>query len=156
MTVARATRREPVDDDTARHTLAELALRLDEILDEIRALRYAVEHPTPRSTLSREDRALLTRLLPAIGGAVGSELFNSAEICGEYDAAALRLVCAGLSARQVGRLLRRAAGTPIAGYLVERVGLEAGAVLWRVVRVPEFLSGQNSRVPCGESDDSRD
>jgi hypothetical protein len=97
-------------------------------------------------TVSRDDRARLETLLPAMGGVFGSELVNSAEIC-ESDAAALRLVCAGLSARALGRLLRRAAGTPIAGYMVERVGLEAGAVLWRVVQVPEFSGNKKVSVP---------
>ncbi len=62
---------------------------------------------------------------------MGSEPFHAAELI-EHDAAALRLVCAGLSARRLGRLLRRAADIPIAGHVVKRRGVEAGAVLWRI------------------------
>ena len=43
--------------------------------------------------LSRADRALLARLLPAIGGAFGSELFLVRELF-ESDAAAVRWCCA--------------------------------------------------------------
>jgi hypothetical protein len=113
------------------------AVSLRDILDELRLIRQAIERPRPESSLSRTDRETLTRLLPAIGGAVGSELFSSAEIC-EHDAAGLRLVCAGLTVKQLGRLLARAADQPISGYMVLRESKEAGAVLWRVVQVPEF------------------
>jgi len=117
---------------------------------ELRAIRLLLEQwshrPVMPSSLSRGDRAVLARLLPAIGGVLGSELFASADIC-ESDAPALRLVRAGLTARQLGRLLRRAVGTPIAGYLVERVGAEAGVALWRVVAVAEFSGNEKVSVP---------
>jgi hypothetical protein len=104
----------------------------------------------PATGLSRADRALLGRLLPVLGGVFGSELFNSADLC-EHQAAALTLVLHGLNAKQVGRLLRRAVGTPIGGYLVERVGVEAGAVLWHVVRVPGFSGNEKVSVPHATS-----
>jgi hypothetical protein len=43
-----------------------------------------------------------------------------------------------LNVKQLGRLLARAVDIPVSGYMVQRVGSEAGAVLWRVVEVPEF------------------
>jgi hypothetical protein len=112
-----------------------------------RIIELLERRDTTRATpLSRADRAHLARLLPAIGAVLGSELFNSAEIC-EHEAPSLRLVCAGLSAKQFGRLLRRAADVAIDGYMVERQGIEAGAVLWRVVQVPEFSRNEKVSIP---------
>ena len=122
---------------------------LDEVLAELRAIRVLLEQrqqPPSPPTLSREDRGRLSRLLPAVGATLGSELFTSSDLV-EHESAALRVVCVDLTAKQLGRLLRRAAGTPIGGYLVERQGVEAGAVLWRVVAVPEFPQNGKVSVP---------
>jgi hypothetical protein len=88
------------------------------------------------SSLSRADLALLGRLLPAIGGALGSEAFLARDLF-EHESAALRLVRRGLNAKRIGRLLHRAEGHAIDGYLIERAGVELGAILWRVVQAPE-------------------
>src|SRR4029453_7761427 len=50
-----------------------------------------------------------------------------------------------LNAHQVGRLLRRATGRPIAGLLVERGGTESQRAQWRVVATesPSFSSVVN-------------
>jgi hypothetical protein len=146
--------RAPVTIDFRSEINSPVEALLHEIRDEIRGLRAdlgkAITDRLSVSSLSRADRGRLATLLPAIGGVFGSEEFHSADIC-EHDAAALRLVCAGLTARQLGRLLRRAAGTPIGGYLVERHGVEAGAVRWRVVHVPEFLGNDKVSVPHATS-----
>jgi hypothetical protein len=115
-----------------------------ELLAEVRQLRGDLARLQGRSTLSRADRRILSKLLPALAGALGSELFLSCEL---LEHAAVGLVCKGMSARQLGRLLRRSTGVPVDGYLVERVDEEAGAVVWRVVAVADFLGGQNSGVP---------
>jgi hypothetical protein len=123
---------------TTPETVVEGLLR--ELVAEVRGLRSDLtRRPVP--SLSREDRARLSRLLPAIGATLGSELFNSAELH-EHGSPALRLVRAGLNAKQLGRLLRRAANTPIDGYMVLHEGTEAGAALWRVVQVPDFPGHQ--------------
>jgi hypothetical protein len=115
-----------------REAAIDLAPELLEVLREINAkLDRLLAARAPAAPLSRDDRAFLARLLPAAAGVLGSEPFHAAELC-EHDAAALRLVCAGLSARRLGRLLRRAADIPIAGYVVKRRGVEAGAVLWQI------------------------
>ena len=69
-----------------------------------------------------------------IGASLGSELFLTRDVL-EHDDPALRLVLRDLSARQLGRLLQRADGGVVGGYLVRREGLEACAVLWRVLAV---------------------
>jgi hypothetical protein len=84
----------------------------------------------PPSSLSRDDRKLLMRLLPAIGGALGSEVFTSRDLACH---AAPRLVLRGRSAKSIGKLLARADGRPIEGWIVERVGSEINVALWRVV-----------------------
>jgi hypothetical protein len=126
-----------------------------ELLDEIRALRAELARQQGQSTLTRADRAVLAKLLPAIGGVFGSEPFLSSEVC-EHDEPGLRLVCTGISIRSLGRLLRRAAGVAVDGYMITRVAVEAGAVLWSVRRLPEFSEGQNSFVPPGASPRSAD
>jgi hypothetical protein len=92
--------------------------------------------------------------LPAIGGAFGSELFATRELF-TSEAAAVRLVVRGLNARQAGRLLRRATGQAIDGYMVQRESIEAGAVLWCVVKVPEFPGVQNPFKPLATPDTRR-
>jgi hypothetical protein len=97
-----------------------------------------------RSVLTRADLGLLGRLLPAIAGALGSEPFLARDL---FESAAVRLVVSGLNTRQVGRLLRRAEGHAIDGYLIERVTVELGAILWRVVQAPTFLGNEKVSVP---------
>ena len=122
-----------------------------ELLAEMRALRLAVERQQQgQRSVRRADRAVLERLLPVIAAVHGSEEFLSADLV-EADAPGLRLVCAGISARSMGRLLRRTAGNPVGGYMVERLGLVAGVAIWRVVAVPEFPGGQKSFVPHDRS-----
>jgi hypothetical protein len=116
------------------------------VLVELRAIRQLLERDRRPSPLTRRDRDRLALLLPAIGGVFGSELFLTRDVF-ESEAAALQLVRRGLNAKQVGRLLRRAADTPIDSYMVTRQGTEAGAVLWRLVQVPEFPAMENLSVP---------
>jgi hypothetical protein len=99
------------------------------------------------STLSRTDHARLSRLLPAIAGAFGSERFTARDCLDQDAPPAIRIVMRGLNARRLGRLLQRGEGQVIAGYVVERTGLELGVVLWRVLQVPEFRPERNSEVP---------
>lgn len=134
---------------TREHTQpATIEALLLELIAEVRGLREDLRQQRRPSSLSRADRAVLARLLPAISrGAFGSELFLTADVFAS-DNAALRVARRGLNARQLGRLLRRAVGTPIDGLVVERVASEAGAVVWRI---SEFLGNQNLFVPHASS-----
>jgi hypothetical protein len=113
-------------------TEADSVALLRELVAEVRALRRAIERQTPARSLTRGDRVHLAAILPAVAGVQGSELFTARELL-EDDAPALRLVLAGLSAKQIGRLLHRAEGRAFDGYTVQRDGSEAGASLWRVL-----------------------
>jgi hypothetical protein len=108
------------------------------------SLRKEIPPRAEEYSLSRADLALLGRLLPAIGGALGSEPFLARDL---FASAAVRLVLSGLNTRQIGRLLRRAEGHTIDGYLIERVTVELGAILWRVVQVPKFPGNEKVSVP---------
>lgn len=132
--------------DTAVELLRELVAEVKGLRADLMERNQDTRPGILNSALSRADRALLARLLPTIGGAFGSELFLTRELF-ESESAALRLVLRGLNAKQVGRLLRRAEGQTIDGYLIQREGLELRAVLWRVVQVPVFLEAQNLTVP---------
>jgi hypothetical protein len=114
----------------------DLAALLRELIDEVRGLR-ADQAQARRPSLSRVDRVALDRLLPAIAGVLGSEWFLASEAV-KHPAPALRLVLQGISAKKLGRLLKRAAGQPIGGYLVTSGGTEAGVILWQVVQVANF------------------
>jgi hypothetical protein len=103
-------------------------------LAELRARMDAVEHRLSSSTLRREDRAALERILPAIAGALGSEYFLASEAV-TSDNPALVLVLGAMDARRLGNLRRRGADLPIDGYIVHAQGMEAGAVLWQVLRL---------------------
>jgi hypothetical protein len=110
---------------------------LSAFVAELAALRAridAVEHRLSPSTLRREDRAALERILPAIAGALGSDLFLAIEAV-TSDNPALVLVLGAMDARRLGKLLRRGADLPIDGYIVHAQGMEAGAVLWEVLRL---------------------
>jgi hypothetical protein len=100
---------------------------------ELRAVHLLLLDRGP-SRLSRADRDRLARILPVVAGAVGSAPFLARELL-EHPSAGLGLVLAGSSSRSLGRLLRRAEGQPVAGYVVEQVGIEAGAKLWSVSKV---------------------
>ena len=106
---------------------------LRELVDLQRQILAALEQrQRPVASLTRADRAVLARLLPAIAGDRGSEPFDFTS----RDLRAtpgLRVVLRGLSVKQIGRLLSRAEGVPIDGYIVERCGVEINVTLWRVL-----------------------
>jgi hypothetical protein len=111
-------------------------LLLRELVAEVRGLRADMRErrQDDRSVnLSRKDRAVLAKLLPAAGGVFGSEPFLTRDLF-ESDAAAVKLVTRGLNVRQVGRLFRRGEGHAIDGYAIQRDGEELNAILWRILK----------------------
>jgi hypothetical protein len=100
---------------------------LAQILDELRAIRdeLRLKKCNPR------DVELLGRLLPAIGGYLGSEPFRVWEALIDPAIEAL----AGSAAR-LGGLLQRAAADDLVidGLQVERLGRIHNATQWRVTR----------------------
>lgn len=103
------------------------SLKIDKILQELSELRAIL---TPKRC-SEADVAVLSRLLPAIGGKFGSAAVRTAEILRDP---ALRVICGSPGA--TGSLLSRAADDEavIVGYQVIRAKKEGNAVLWSVVR----------------------
>lgn len=84
------------------------------------------------SSLSREDRVLLARLLPAIGGAYGPERFSSRDLV-EDTRPAVHFVVRGLSVKQISKLFARADGMPIDGLMVQKQGVEFHVMAWQIV-----------------------
>jgi len=109
-------------------------ITLDDVYAEVCAIRRLLELRGPASRLSRADRDRLDAILPVIAAVVGSEAFLIRELL-QADASGLALVLAGCSPKSLGRVLRRAEGVPVNGLLVERVGTEDNAAIWRVVKV---------------------
>ncbi len=113
---------------------------LDDVFAEVVRVRQLVEAGRVESRLSRADQARLAAILPVAAGAVGSAPFLVRELL-RLESAGLRLVLAGVSGKALGRLLRRGEGQPVAGLVVEQVGVEAGSTLWKVSKVLSGVSG---------------
>jgi len=121
---------------------------LRDILTELRGLRAdLMQRRTPAPTLNRTDRARLAALFPAIAGVYGSEPFTCRDLVDDEAGPALRLVVAGLDARQLGSLFARAVGVVVDGYVLERAGSELHTRLWRVFRSRELMSDRGSLRP---------
>jgi hypothetical protein len=104
------------------------------LLDSLTSRVEAIEQRLNASPLRRADREALSRILPVLGATFGANMFLAAE-CITHDAAALRLVLAGLGTRSLGKLFGRANGHPVGGYVVRFEGAkEEGAKLWAVYR----------------------
>ena len=106
----------------------------DDLLAELRVIRQLLDDRGPALRLSRADRDRLGALLPVVAAVVGPDGFLVRELL-QLESPGLALVLAGCSSRSLGRLLRRGEGVPVGGYVVERLGQESGAVLWRVLKV---------------------
>jgi hypothetical protein len=120
--------------DAALDLLSELVALHRQDIELQRQILAALEHPQRAvSAMSRGDRAILARLLPAAGGVFGSEPFLTRDLF-ESDSAALTLVLRGLNVRQVGRLFRRGEGLAIDAYMIQRDGVELHAILWRILK----------------------
>ena len=78
------------------------------------------------------DRAVLARLLPAVGGVYGAETFTARDLT-EDDRPAVRLVVRGQSVKRLAKLLARADGLAIDGLTLQRMGLEYQVTTWRIV-----------------------
>lgn len=114
-------------------TAGDLRELLFEVIARLERLEHAIGGRRREKTpLSGADQRRLELGLPAIGGQFGSELFFACDLL-EEGGAGLRLVFGDLSVKAIGRLLLRAEGLSIGGYVVERDGMAAGVVQWRVV-----------------------
>jgi hypothetical protein len=120
---------------SARATLPDpIEALLRQLVEGQRRIIALLERQRPPSHLTRADRDRLATILPVIGATLGSEPILTRDVL-EDDAPALRLVLKGISARSLGRLLQRAEGAVIGGHTVQRAGVDAGAVVWRVLAV---------------------
>lgn len=116
-----------------RRVLAELA--------DVRARLTMLE--ATRSTLSPDDRDTLARILPAVAGALGSELWTVRQLR-TSEHAGVRVVLEGIGSRRLGKLFARCAGMPIGGYVVERIAVESNAVVWQVRAILGVRNSGNS------------
>ena len=55
-----------------------------------------------------------------------------------------------LTARRLGKLLRKAAGAELDGFRVERIGEECGAAIWQIVGVSGCLATTDSKKGAGD------
>lgn len=95
--------------------------------------------------MSPRDRESLERVLPAIGGTLGSAWFKSAEAAATP---AVQVVLRGASSTRLGQLLALAVGQPIAGFVVERSDGAGHARLWRLLEVaPQRPSSHRRAAP---------
>ena len=99
------------------------------LLQQILAALEPHRRPSP---VTRTDRAVLARLLPAVVGVYGGETFSARDLC-EDDRPAVRLVVRGQSVKRLAKLLARADGLAIDGLTLQRMGLEYQVTTWRIV-----------------------
>jgi hypothetical protein len=105
------------------------------VLAELRAIRAAIElRDRPVTQLTRADRAVLARLLPAVSGVYGPESFTARDLA-EDDRPALRLVVGKRSVKQIAKLLSKAADTPVDSLMLQPQGLEFRVQTYRIVAV---------------------
>ena len=102
-----------------------------EIVSEVRALREVLTRDR-RPLLSREDRVILRRILPAIVGVRRSERLTSRDLV-EDDTPAIRLAVGSMTAKQIGKLFARAASVQIDGLMVQKDGVDFRVTAWRIV-----------------------
>lgn len=111
-------------------TNPQLVALLETLIAEVRGLRAdLVRDRRPRRDLSRADRDRLSRLLPAIAGAFGSEPFTVNEL---LERPAVQVVADGLAPAALGQLLQRARSVPLHGYVVESDSTELHRRVWRL------------------------
>jgi hypothetical protein len=115
----------------------ELRRTVDDLQAQVAELQTAVaelQGRTSRRPLTTRDINRLRRWLPAIGGAMGSAWWTSRELLSS-GAPAVQVALDGVDPRELGLLLRRAAGVPVGGLVIERAGKTHNAVQWRVQEV---------------------
>jgi hypothetical protein len=115
-------------DELARAILAEL-VRIRELLEGRQRLRHVeIDVPTER-------------VMRALASAAIDSAFTSVHVMQHVNVdPALReaLEAAGLAGpRKLGKFLRRIAGVPIAGYLIQRVGTSSEGIIWTCVSVDQ-------------------
>jgi hypothetical protein len=116
-------------EETGRALLSEMRALREELAEGRRDARPIVHSRPP--ALSRGDRKTLEKFVPALSSAFGTEMFLACEIP-RHQSPVLRALTKGRSTKAIGKLLKRAVGFEIDGLVVERLGSELNANLWRV------------------------
>lgn len=129
-------------------TDAPVVALLETLIAEVRGLRADLARERrPRQALRRADVARLSRLLPAIVGAIGSDPFTVNEV---LELPAVRAVAADLAASACGQLLQRARGRAIGGLVVIADSLELNRRVWRIEATVEDASCTVAPRPPGD------
>ena len=95
------------------------------------------------SPLSQADQDTLGRLVPVVVAERGSRNFTVKELL-QAPTPGLKLVLGDSSSRRLGKLLARGEGTVIATYMIEKIGTEGHAAIWRIVGVVPGVSNSGS------------
>ena len=86
-------------------------------------------------------------VVKAIADRIGERPFTVAEL---VEDEALAEALDDLTARRLGKLLRKAAGAELDGFRVERIGEECGAAIWQIVGVSGCLATTDSKKGAGD------
>jgi hypothetical protein len=112
---------------------ADAATGLDALWQRVATLEREVARLTAVDAKRRAPTiAILRRLLPAIAGAFGSDAWRASEAKAHP---ALAPIVGTWNARRMGIFCAKADGLIVDGRMLERVGVEGHAALWRVVGV---------------------
>jgi hypothetical protein len=101
---------------------------LQKLLAEMRALRADVQALT-----RRRETVNAGRLIAAIGRCAEEHDFNTGELFNHsrFDGPVKDMI-AGMTPKQVGRVLRSVVGKEFDGFTLERLHADANGVIWRV------------------------
>ncbi|MGC4086218.1 MAG: hypothetical protein QM736_29865 [Vicinamibacterales bacterium] len=100
------------------------------ILAELRAIRGLLEQQSPRRSLALRDVRLLECLVPALHLTFADLAFQASDVLSDE---ALSALLPAFTPARLGKLLARAAGIRVAGFVVSKLGTEGHVTLWQVV-----------------------
>ena len=109
--------------------LVRIEAAIGALAHDVETLRDDVELLASRGRLSRDERAMLERLLPAAAAVVRDAAFTAGDL---LEMPSLSSLLDGYGASSAAWLLGRAVGSRIGGFRVERIGTDRAGALWRL------------------------
>ena len=112
---------------------------LQRLVCDVTGLRAEISRVRGRTRiLSREDRALLDRLLPAVYGALGDATWSAADLFAHADLDArlgselVQILGVQPNRKAFGKLLSRAEGSAVGGFEIHRATRLRAGIVWRL------------------------
>ena len=123
---------------------AEILAALHGLAAEVKALRADMAGRNRPPALRKEQSDALAAILPVLAGIYGDARFACWEVLdaakqNDVDGANIRIVLAGRTAQQLGKLLQAGLGRDFNGVQIIRDGADGDGKLWRCISNPLSL-----------------